>query len=55
MDNSVGGALKIQIYQKASQLTQQGRRVSVYWIPGHSGLEGKKRADKAAKEAAKGD
>ncbi len=55
MNNSAGQALKIQIYQKVGQLTQQGHRVSVYWIPGHSGLEGNERADKAAKEAAMGD
>ena len=55
MDSSAGQALKIQIYQKADQLTQQGHSISVYWVPGHSGLEGNERADKAAKEATTGE
>ncbi len=49
-----GQALKLQIYQKAQKLVEQGHSVSVMWVPGHSGLEGNEREDKAAKEAALG-
>ena len=43
------------IYQKAKKLVQQGHDISVRWVPGHSGVEGNERADKAAKEAAIGE
>ena len=49
-----GQALKLQIYQKAQKLVEQGHSISVAWVPGHSGVEGNERADKAAKEAASG-
>lgn len=55
MDSIAGQALKIQIYQKADQLIKQGHSISVCWVPGHNGLEGNERADKAAKEAATGE
>lgn len=42
----------MQIYQKAKELVQQGHSISVRWVPGHSGIEGNERTDKAAKEAA---
>lgn len=45
----------MQIYQKAKKLAQQGHDISVRWVPGHSGVEGNERADKAAKEAAVGE
>ncbi len=49
-----GQALKLQIYQKAQELVERGHSILIRWIPGHSGVEGKERADKAAKEAALG-
>ena len=42
----------MQIYQKAKKLVQQGHSIFVRWVPGHSGIEGNEKADKAAKEAA---
>lgn len=42
----------MQIYQKAKKLVQKGHSISIRWVPGHSGIEGNERADKAAKEAA---
>ena len=54
-DSAAGQALKMQIYQKAKKLIQQGHEISVRWVPGHSGIEGNERADKAAKEAAIGE
>ena len=36
-------ALKTQIYHKTKLLIQQGHKVSVCWVPSHSGLEGMKR------------
>lgn len=42
-------ALKIQIYQKAKKLVQQGYDISIRWVLGHSGVEGNEKADKAAK------
>ena len=50
-DSGVGQALKMQIYQKAKKLGQQGHSIFIRWAPGHSGIEENKRADKAAKEA----
>ena len=47
-------ALKLQIYQKAQEVVEQGPRISIRWIPGHTGVEGNKRANRAAKEAASG-
>ena len=49
-----GQALKFQIYQKAQKLVERGHNVSVMWVPGHSGVDGNERADKAAKEVALG-
>ena len=43
----------MQIYQKAKKLVQQGHSIFVICVPGHSGIEGNERADKAAKEAAR--
>lgn len=54
-NSSVAQALKMQIYQKAKMLVQQGHDISVRWVPGHSGVEGKEKADKATKEAAIGE
>ncbi len=54
-DSAEGQALKMQIYQKAKKLLQQGYEISVRWVPGHSGIEGNERADKAAKEAVIGE
>ena len=51
----VGQALKMQIYQKAKKLVQQGHDISIRWVPGYSGVEGNKRANKAAKKAAIGE
>ena len=51
----IGQALKIQIYQKAKKLVQQGHSISIRWVPSHSGVEGNEKADKAAKEAASGE
>ena len=45
-------ALKTQIYHKTKLLIQQGHKVSVYWVPSHSGLEGNEKTDAAAKKAA---
>ena len=50
--SSGGQALKMQIYQKAQRLVQQGHDISIRWIPGHNKIEGNERADRAAKEAA---
>ena len=49
-----GQALKLQMYQKAQELVERGHSIFIRWIPGHSGVEGNERADKAAKEAALG-
>ena len=49
-----GQALKLQIYQKAQELVERGHSIFIRWIPGHSGVEGNERADKAAREAALG-
>ena len=49
--SNAGQALRIQIYKQARQLRAYGGEVIVRWIPGHSGVEGNERADKAAKEA----
>ena len=48
-------SLKLQIYQKAEKLVQQGHSIFVRWVPSHSGIEGNEKADKAAKEAARGE
>ena len=37
--------------ERDRKLIELGHDVSVRWVPGHSGVEGNKRADKAAKEA----
>lgn len=47
--------MKMQIYQKAKKLVQQGHDISVRWVPGHSGVEGNEKADKATKEATIGE
>ncbi len=52
-DSRAGQALKMQIYEKARQLVQQGHGIFIRWVAGHSGVEGNERADKAAKEAAR--
>ncbi len=44
-------ALKIQILKRARQLHTHGGELIVRWIPSHSGIEGNKRADKAAKRS----
>ena len=44
----------MQIYQKSQGLVERGHSIFIRWIPGHSGVEGNERADRAAKEAALG-
>lgn len=52
MDDRECQALKTQIYHKTELLIQQGHKVSIFWVPSHSGLEGNEKADEAAKNAA---
>lgn len=49
---NAGQALRIQIYRRVNQLQARGGKVTVRWIPSHSGIEGNEQADKAAKDAA---
>ena len=44
--------LRGQIYHRAKILHSTGHPIVCWWIPGHSGLEGNKRADLAAKSRA---
>lgn len=45
-------AVKDFFYQEATELVRSGHIVVFQWVPGHSKIEGNKRADLAAKEAA---
>lgn len=40
------------IIRRTQQLVEHGKAVEIYWVSGHMSVEGNKKADKAAKEAA---
>jgi ribonuclease HI len=46
-----GQALAIRARKAAQELVNQGREVTVQWVPGHKDIEGNERADQAAKRA----
>lgn len=48
-------SIKVANLPKAQKLIKQWYSTSVVWVPGHSGIEENKRADKAAKESALGE
>ena len=50
--SGTGQALRAQIVKKAKPLQTRGSKVIIQWVPSHSKVEGNKRADKVAKEAA---
>lgn len=52
-DSRTSQALKMQIDKKARQLVQYGHDILIRWIPGHNDIEGNKKADKTAKNAAR--
>lgn len=47
--------IKHEINHLAHQLITRGTAVSLVWVPGHTSLRGNDRADKCAKEAARGE
>src|SRR4029077_10791816 len=47
-----GQALAIRAHRAAQTIRNRGQKVTVQWVPGHSGIEGNERADQAAKRAA---
>ena len=47
-----GQALVIQAHAIAKRLHARGCQTTIQWVPGHAGIEGNKRADQAAKQAA---
>jgi ribonuclease HI len=49
-----GQAIALQCHKRAAILSQRQNPVTIRWVPGHLGVEGNERADKAAKQAASG-
>ena len=47
-----GQALALRAHRAARQLQERQIRVTICWVPGHAGVEGNERADRAAKRAA---
>jgi len=47
-----GQELALRAWSAAQSLMDNGREVTIRWIPGHMGIEGNEQADKAAKRAA---
>lgn len=52
MEPSPGQRLARRIHHRARELREYGIEDQTHWAPGHSGIEGNERVDKAAKQAA---
>ena len=44
-----------EIQERAHQLIEEGKDLTICWVPAHVGLAGNEAADKAAKEATEGE